>query len=54
MNPGVTFNNYKKYARGNWNQSKDRSDIFEADTNNVNAKRNYDIILDSDYNSNHT
>lgn len=51
MNIGVPLNNYKKRARGNWDQSKDGSNMFEVDEGNANVKRNNSVILDSDYNS---
>lgn len=51
INIGVPFNNYKKRAKRNWNQSKDWSNMFEMDEGNANFKKNNSIILDSDYDS---
>ena len=52
MNTGVPLNNYKKRARGNWDQSKDGSNMFEVDKGNANVKRNNGVTLDSDFDSN--
>lgn len=53
MNTGVPLNNYKKCARGNWNQSKDGFNMFELDEGNANVERNNSVTLDSDYDSNY-
>ena len=52
INTRVLFNNYKKRARRNWDESKDGFNIFEIDTSNINVKKNNRVILDCDYNSN--
>ena len=51
INTGVPLNNYKKCKRGNWDQSKDGSNMFEVDKGNANIKRNNGVTLDSDYDS---
>lgn len=48
----MPFNNYKKRARGNWDQSKERSNIFELDKGNSDVKKNNGVILESDYDCN--
>ena len=50
MNTGVLLKNYKKRAKKNWSQSKDETDIFEADEN-VGAEKNNGTIVDFDYES---
>lgn len=52
INIKASLNNYKKRAKRNQDQNKDRSDIFEADSSNVNIKKNDCVPLDSDYNNN--
>ena len=52
MNIRVSLNNYKNHIRTNWDLNKNRSDMFEVDEGNANAKRNNGVILDYDYNSN--
>lgn len=52
MNTGVPLNNYKKRARGNCDQSKDGSNMFEMDKGNTNVERNNAVTLDSNYDSN--
>lgn len=39
--------------RENWDQSKDRFDLFEIDRMNANITKNNRIIVDSDYNDNY-
>ena len=49
MNTGVPLNNYKKHARGNWDQSKDGFNMFEVNESNANVERDNGVTLDSDY-----
>ncbi len=51
INAGVPLKNYKKRVRGNQSQSKDGTDIFEADEN-TGIERNNRTTVDSDYGSN--
>ncbi len=50
INAGVPLKNYKKRVKRNWSQSKDKTDMFEADEN-AGAKRNNRTTVDSDYGS---
>ena len=52
MNIRMPLNNYKKCAKEKWDQSKDGSNMFEADKGNANVKKNNGVIIDFDYNSN--
>lgn len=52
MNTKVLFKNYKKYARGNWSLSKNKSDIFKGNKNIANLEKNdKSSMVDSDYSS---
>lgn len=48
MNAKVLFKNYKKYVRGNWSPSKNKSDIFKGNKNIANLKKNNKSIVDFD------
>ena len=50
INAGVLLKNYKKRARGNWSQNKDKIDMFEADEN-VGVERNNGTTVGFDYRS---
>lgn len=51
MNSGILLKNYKMCTRGNWGQSKDKTNMFEGDKN-ADAKKNkrtkVDFVYDSD------
>lgn len=51
INCRISFKNYKMWTRENWDQSKDRTDMFEDDEN-ANAKKNNRATVDSNYDSN--
>lgn len=49
-NAKILFKIYKQHIRGNWSQSKNETNLFEADEN-ANLEKNDETIIDSDYNS---
>lgn len=51
INIEVLFKNYKIHTRENWDQNKNKTDIFK-DNKNANAKKNNRNIVNFDYNSN--
>lgn len=51
MNIGVSHKNYKMHARGNWGQSKNRTDMFKSNKN-AKVKNNNKITVNSDYDNN--
>ena len=50
INTRIPLKNYKKRTRRNWSESKDGTNIFEADKN-AGAKKNNGTTIDFDYES---